>query len=294
MHENGAEKDKNIWRLRIPKKKTWRYVEGKWPNGRTQIQTMRLPPNSPPDRLALVLQTRRLDALTEVDDCGRLTIRCSQDYFSLDCGITAYELSDYSPGEEPETGENPRDVPTADSEGNRESQEGKRAVRCASPQLATSEDSSNRSHPDSGDGLATNRNEAAKRSLSADGHSVAPSPPKRVALISDDEAEDNRGVSELQIQARPSHSSPAGLVDPLMEDPLVEDPLVEDLLMEDPLMEDPLMEDPLVEGHLTGPPYRSKFWLELDSLCPENNSEDMRDRKVGLSSTPKPPDAFVI
>ncbi|CAF88160.1 unnamed protein product, partial [Tetraodon nigroviridis] len=39
----------------------------------------------------------RLDALTEVDDCGQLTIRCSQDYFSLDCGITAFELSDYSP-----------------------------------------------------------------------------------------------------------------------------------------------------------------------------------------------------
>uniref|UniRef100_A0A3Q3WXX9 Uncharacterized protein n=1 Tax=Mola mola TaxID=94237 RepID=A0A3Q3WXX9_MOLML len=44
----------------------------------------------------------RLDALTEVDDCGKLTIRCSQDYFSLDCGITAYELSDYSPGDESE------------------------------------------------------------------------------------------------------------------------------------------------------------------------------------------------
>ncbi|KAG7466473.1 hypothetical protein MATL_G00165170 [Megalops atlanticus] len=44
----------------------------------------------------------RLDALTEVDDSGQLTIKCSQDYFSLDCGITAFELSDYSPGEESE------------------------------------------------------------------------------------------------------------------------------------------------------------------------------------------------
>ncbi|KAG9336394.1 hypothetical protein JZ751_002741 [Albula glossodonta] len=44
----------------------------------------------------------RLDALTEVDDSGQLTIKCSQDYFSLDCGITAFELSDYSPGEDPE------------------------------------------------------------------------------------------------------------------------------------------------------------------------------------------------
>ncbi|KAK0130558.1 A-kinase anchor protein 6 [Merluccius polli] len=43
----------------------------------------------------------RLDELTEVDDSGQLTIRCSQDYFSLDCGITAFELSDYSPGDSP-------------------------------------------------------------------------------------------------------------------------------------------------------------------------------------------------
>lgn len=42
----------------------------------------------------------RLDALTEVDDSGQLTIRCSQNYLSLDCGITAFELSDYSPSEE--------------------------------------------------------------------------------------------------------------------------------------------------------------------------------------------------
>ncbi|CAL8287316.1 unnamed protein product [Gadus morhua 'NCC'] len=43
----------------------------------------------------------RVDDLTEVDDCGRRTIRCSRDYFSLDCGITAFELSDYSPGDGP-------------------------------------------------------------------------------------------------------------------------------------------------------------------------------------------------
>ncbi|XP_054684326.1 A-kinase anchor protein 6 isoform X2 [Grus americana] len=42
----------------------------------------------------------RLDSLTEVDDCGQLTIKCSQNYLSLDCGITAFELSDYSPSED--------------------------------------------------------------------------------------------------------------------------------------------------------------------------------------------------
>ncbi|XP_059374523.1 A-kinase anchor protein 6-like isoform X1 [Carassius carassius] len=51
----------------------------------------------------------RLDALTEVDDSGQLTIKCSKDYFSLDCGITAYELSDYSPIDDPE-GRGPRSL----------------------------------------------------------------------------------------------------------------------------------------------------------------------------------------
>ncbi|XP_076983104.1 A-kinase anchor protein 6 isoform X2 [Tamandua tetradactyla] len=45
-------------------------------------------------------QEGRLDSLTEVDDSGQLTIKCSQNYLSLDCGITAFELSDYSPSED--------------------------------------------------------------------------------------------------------------------------------------------------------------------------------------------------
>lgn len=55
----------------------------------------------------------RLDSLTELDDSGQLIIKCSQNYFSLDCGITAYELSDYSPSEDPEgrgLGEDPRSL----------------------------------------------------------------------------------------------------------------------------------------------------------------------------------------
>lgn len=54
-----------------------------------------------------------MDSLTEVDDSGQLIIKCSQDYFSLDCGITAYELSDYSPSEDPEArglGQDPRSL----------------------------------------------------------------------------------------------------------------------------------------------------------------------------------------
>ncbi|KAL0169741.1 hypothetical protein M9458_034337 [Cirrhinus mrigala] len=59
--------------------------------------------------LANTCRKTRLDALTEVDDSGQLTIKCSKDYFSLDCGITAYELSDYSPIDDPE-GRGPRSL----------------------------------------------------------------------------------------------------------------------------------------------------------------------------------------
>ncbi|KAM6973274.1 A-kinase anchor protein 6 [Aplochiton taeniatus] len=67
----------------------------------------------------------RLDALTEVDDCGQLTIKCSQDYFSLDCGITAFELSDYSPSEEHPEGRGTGQEPGPSQE----------PVRCSYPEL---------------------------------------------------------------------------------------------------------------------------------------------------------------
>ncbi|XP_061531391.1 LOW QUALITY PROTEIN: A-kinase anchor protein 6 [Phycodurus eques] len=177
-------------------------------------------------------QTRRLDALTEVDDCGQLTIRCSQDYFSLDCGITAFELSDYSPGDEPQTRENrslgedasqePEKVQKADSE--------KIDVQSASPKLVIPDGSLSHTHPVSGESKSTNQSEAAKRSLPGDDRNTEPSLPKRVALISY-EVEDAGGVSETKL----GDSAPADLADPLM--------------------------DPL-----TDLPDRSKFWLELDSV----------------------------
>ncbi|XP_061633103.1 A-kinase anchor protein 6 isoform X6 [Phyllopteryx taeniolatus] len=177
-------------------------------------------------------QTRRLDALTEVDDCGQLTIRCSQDYFSLDCGITAFELSDYSPGDEPQTRENrslgedasqePEKVQEADSE--------KIDVQNASPKLVIPDGSLSHPHPVSGESKSTNHSEAAKRSLPGDDRNTEPSLPKRVALISY-EVEDAGGVSETKL----GDSTAADLADPLM--------------------------DPL-----TDLPDRSKFWLELDSV----------------------------
>ncbi|XP_061675651.1 A-kinase anchor protein 6 isoform X4 [Syngnathoides biaculeatus] len=146
-------------------------------------------------------QTRRLDALTEVDDCGQLTIRCTQDYFSLDCGITAFELSDYSPGDEPQTPEN-RSPGEADSEK-------------ASPELVTPDGSLSHTRPVRRESKATNQSEAAKRSLPGGDRNTEPSLPKRAAPVSG-EAKDAGGISETEL-------GDAGLARPLT-DPLTDLP----------------------------------------------------------------------
>uniref|UniRef100_UPI0037E78154 A-kinase anchor protein 6 n=1 Tax=Semicossyphus pulcher TaxID=241346 RepID=UPI0037E78154 len=202
----------------------------------------------------------RLDALTEVDDCGQLTIRCSQDYFSLDCGITAFELSDYSPGEEPETrgaedpsqdldqakGPNPEPGPEESEEPS--NQEHHNTL----PELTTPGDTNN--HNLSPSLLPTmqcsmpNHSESAKRPLQGVSRSTEVSPtqpslPKRLALFSDGgrRAEDSRSpISGLQVQAELSRSTPS----------------------------------------LMDPPDRSKFWLELDSVYPENVSQSYESLQV--------------
>ncbi|XP_070776661.1 A-kinase anchor protein 6 [Enoplosus armatus] len=214
----------------------------------------------------------RLDALTEVDDCGQLTIRCSQDYFSLDCGITAFELSDYSPSDEPEArgtepdGEYPSQeldqTQGPNPEPGAEESEGSRLsnhkLHNSLPELTTPGDSTNRNHSPST--LPTmqcgtpNHSESAKRPLQGVSHSTEVSPtqpslPKRAALFSDGgtRAEDWRGgpgkvslLSGLQFQAELSRSTPS----------------------------------------LMDPPDRSKFWLELNSVYPENVSQSYESLQV--------------
>lgn len=207
-----------------------------------------------------------------MDDCGQLTIRCSQDYFSLDCGITAFELSDYSPGDEPEArgtepdgedppqeldqSQGPNPEPGAgESEGSHLSNH---KLHNSLPELTTPGDSANHNHPLSA--LPTmqcgmpNPSESAKRPLQGVSHSTEVSPtqpslPKRAALFSDRgaRAEDSRGglgkvslLSGLQIQAELSRSTPS----------------------------------------LMDPPDRSKFWLELDSVYPENVSQSYESLQV--------------
>ncbi|KAM8736217.1 A-kinase anchor protein 6 isoform 2-T3 [Acanthopagrus schlegelii] len=214
----------------------------------------------------------RLDALTEVDDCGQLTIRCSQDYFSLDCGITAFELSDYSPGDEPEArvAEPDSEEPSRDLEQTQasnlepeaEESEGSwisnHKLHNSLPELTEPADSTNHNHspsilPTMQCGVP-NHSESAKRPLQGVSHSTEVSPtqpslPKRAALFSDggtglDDCRGGQGtvslVSGLQHQAELSRSTPS----------------------------------------LMDPPDRSKFWLELDSVYPENVSQSYESLQV--------------
>uniref|UniRef100_A0A665XA87 A kinase (PRKA) anchor protein 6 n=1 Tax=Echeneis naucrates TaxID=173247 RepID=A0A665XA87_ECHNA len=222
----------------------------------------------------------RLDALTEVDDCGQLTIRCSQDYFSLDCGITAFELSDYSPSDDPEARgaeTEPGNAPEEEQEQEPDRAPGlspelgsveREGLPPSNPQLQNSSSdfrapSDLTNHNRSLSALPTmqcgepNHSESAKRPLQGVSHSTEVSPthpslPKRAALFSDGGAreDDSRGglrkgspLSGLQLQAELSRSTPS----------------------------------------LMDPPDRSKFWLELDSVYPENVSQSYESLQVCLS-----------
>lgn len=208
-----------------------------------------------------------------MDDCGKLTIRCSQDYFSLDCGITAFELSDYSPGEEPESqiadpnGGDTTQEPDQTQGSNREpgAEESERSclsnheLRNSLPEFTAPVDPTDHSPsilPTAQCGVS-NQSESAKRPLQGVSHSTEVSPtqpslPKRAALFSDSGSreEDSGGglrkvsrVFGLQHQAELSRSTPS----------------------------------------LMDPPDRTKFWLELDSVYPENVSQSYESLQVCLS-----------
>ncbi|XP_076022142.1 A-kinase anchor protein 6 [Genypterus blacodes] len=217
----------------------------------------------------------RLDALTEVDDCGQLTIRCSQDYFSLDCGITAFELSDYSPSEEPESqergqgGEEPSQEEEEDDPGpNLEDNKGSSCdnYRSNLPELIQSVDlqssppDNSFNRPESYTALPTmqcsmpNQSESSlsKRPLqegchSDEGSPTQPSLPKRVALFSN-------GRAAVRDSGGPKISSPSGLQSHA------------ELSRSTPSLVDT--------------PDRSKFWLELNSVYPENVSQSCENLQV--------------
>lgn len=209
-----------------------------------------------------------------MDDCGQLTIRCSQNYFSLDCGITAFELSDYSPGDEPEARgtelncEDPSQTEELDqgqgpiSEQDQIQSEGRclsnHELHSSLPELTTPLDSENHNYSLTKLPIMQcamhNHSESAKRPLQGVIHSTDVSPtqpslPKRAALFSDEGngVDDWRGglgqvspLPGLQFQAELSRSTPS----------------------------------------LVDPPDRSKFWLELDSVYAENVSQSYESLQV--------------
>lgn len=194
----------------------------------------------------------RLDALTEVDDCGQLTIKCSQDYFSLDCGITAYELDDYSPIEDPE-GRGPRslypeleqDFPEllqsvdllniAVSRHNQVSSPSQEPVTTQDPEETINDPANGDNAPDttmqgvspqSDSGLSVSKRPL--QGFRSDASPTQPLPKKPMYLEGDGEMR-----RPLQYQADISRSTPS----------------------------------------LLDPPDRSKFWLELESVYPSNGSQ---------------------
>ncbi|XP_051579386.1 A-kinase anchor protein 6-like isoform X1 [Myxocyprinus asiaticus] len=201
----------------------------------------------------------RLDALTEVDDSGQLTIKCSQDYFSLDCGITAYELSDYSPIEDLE-GQGPRslypeleqDFPellqsvdllsiAASRQNQASSPPTEEPVTCTQEQQETiNSPTKGDSTPDTTMQGVTPQGDSslglAKRPLQggfrSDVSPTQPLPKKPMYLEGDGETKCNRS-SPLRYQADLSRSTPS----------------------------------------LLDPPDCSKFWLELESVYPGNGSQ---------------------
>uniref|UniRef100_A0A8C7XMU4 A kinase (PRKA) anchor protein 6 n=1 Tax=Oryzias sinensis TaxID=183150 RepID=A0A8C7XMU4_9TELE len=216
----------------------------------------------------------RLDALTEVDDCGQLTIRCSQDYLSLDCGITAFELSVCSPSDEPEPcGIDPtpedssqeigriqdsnREPPVNEErEGTNPAQPDLQSAPADLPVLSTS---LNQNLPTMQCSMP-NQGEGSKRILQRGSHSTDASPthpslPKRAALLTNQEAADSRGD--------------AAKVQPLF------DAQIHELSRSTP--------------SLVEPPDRSRFWLELDSVYPQNVSQSCESLQMTERGSPKYP-----
>ncbi|XP_016129496.1 A-kinase anchor protein 6-like isoform X3 [Sinocyclocheilus grahami] len=202
----------------------------------------------------LVQLKARLDDLTEVDDSGQLTIKCTKDYFSLDCGITAYELSDYSPIDDPE-GRGPRslypeleqDFPellqsvdllniAASRQNQVSSPPAEESITSTQePQETISDPTKEESTPDSamqgdcGFGLSKRPLQSGFKS---DVSPTQPLPKKPMYLEGDGDTRCTRS-SPLQYQADMSRSTPS----------------------------------------LLDTPDRSKFWLELESVYPGNGSQ---------------------
>ncbi|XP_035388446.1 A-kinase anchor protein 6 isoform X2 [Electrophorus electricus] len=218
----------------------------------------------------------RLDSLTEVDDSGQLTIKCSRDYFSLDCGITAYELSDYSPGEEQEDKETTQDPHTLYPE-----------PECDFPELpcgvdvittAASEQNQESSPP------AEEPDASARGSVEPCSGSALTAEPMQGSRAW---AEGSPGLTKCPVQGTcsgtPSPTQPSLPKKPMFASPAAL-PYQADISRSTPSLLDL--------------PDRSKFWLELESMYPSNGSQSdenlhLMNRKNLQANEQKPPDARI-
>ncbi|KAK1793379.1 hypothetical protein P4O66_011755 [Electrophorus voltai] len=218
----------------------------------------------------------RLDSLTEVDDSGQLTIKCSRDYFSLDCGITAYELSDYSPGEEQEDKETTQDPHTLYPE-----------PECDFPELpcgvdvitTTASEQNQESSPP-----AEEPDASARGSVEPCGGSALTAEPMQGSRAW---AEGSPSLTKCPVQGTcsgtPSPTQPSLPKKPMFASPTAL-PYQADISRSTPSLLDL--------------PDRSKFWLELESMYPSNGSQSdenlhLMNRKNLQANEQKPPDARI-
>ncbi|XP_067312064.1 A-kinase anchor protein 6 isoform X2 [Pseudorasbora parva] len=196
----------------------------------------------------------RLDALTEVDDSGQLTIKCSKDYFSLDCGITAYELSDYSPIEDPE-GRGPRSLyPELEQD---------------FPELLQSVDLLN---------IAASRQNQVSSSPAEESVTSTQEPQETISGPTEEESAPDsamQGESSFALSKRPLQGTFRSDVSPTQ--PLPKKPMYfegdGDTRCSKP---SPLLYQADLSRStpsLLDTPDRSKFWLELESVYPGNGSQ---------------------
>ncbi|XP_053700527.1 A-kinase anchor protein 6 [Synchiropus splendidus] len=211
----------------------------------------------------------RLDALTEVDDCGQLTIRCSQDYFSLDCGITAFELSDYSPSDETRRGEGAE--PDCDQEegAGAESEQDEGAGSDSDREEGPGPDADRgdwvEPHPKQEQGAETDSDLTSLGSTGLTARCDLPDP----CTPSSSETMSNRWD-------RPKRPNWNTCVSPQLPTPKIgtlSSDTVSGRVGSADMTSDPhvQIQQDQFSPSLPGPPDRSKFWLQLDSISPEQS-----------------------
>lgn len=227
-----------------------------------------------------------------MDDSGQLTIKCSRDYFSLDCGITAYELSDYSPSDDPEgqgqgqghgRGSEPRSLYPELERDLPELLQSVDLLTIAAKQLSSSKQNLGGGETTNGTTTAgeqpstsTEGLRSPPRTLSDSGGDSAssPPPPSTVNIMQGGTPQGESALSKRPLQG--SYSNKVSPTQPslpkramFLEGGDDNDPKVQ----RSALLHNTLQFQADISRStpsLLDPPDRSKFWLDLDSVYPSN------------------------